>query len=112
MFWPSLKRSMQATSSGIVWLYLIRSPTYEFHYIQSAVTEDLKRTCLYDFHLSHGGKMVPFAGWSMPVQYPDLSIINSCLHTRKHASMFDVSHMLQVIVYHFVILLHVLNWGR
>lgn len=40
--------------------------------------------------------MVPFAGWSMPVQYGDLSIINSVLHTRKHASLFDVSHMLQM----------------
>ena len=40
--------------------------------------------------------MVPFAGWSMPVQYGDLSIINSTLHTRKQASLFDVSHMLQV----------------
>ena len=40
--------------------------------------------------------MVPFAGWSMPVQYQDLSIINSTFHTRKHASLFDVSHMLQV----------------
>lgn len=41
--------------------------------------------------------MVPFAGWSMPVQYGDLSIVNSCLHTRQNASIFDVSHMLQVI---------------
>lgn len=41
--------------------------------------------------------MVEFAGWSMPVQYSNLSIINSTLHTRKHASLFDVSHMLQVL---------------
>lgn len=40
--------------------------------------------------------MVPFAGWSMPLQYEDLSIINSTHHTRKAASLFDVSHMLQV----------------
>ena len=40
--------------------------------------------------------MVDFAGWIMPVQYNNLSIINSTLHTRQHASLFDVSHMLQV----------------
>ena len=40
--------------------------------------------------------MVPFAGWSMPIQYGDLSIINSTVHTRKAVSLFDVSHMLQV----------------
>lgn len=39
--------------------------------------------------------MVPFAGWKMPVQYDDLSIIASHHHTREHASLFDVSHMLQ-----------------
>ena len=40
--------------------------------------------------------MVDFAGWSLPVQYSDMGIIESCLHTRKRASIFDVSHMLQV----------------
>ena len=40
--------------------------------------------------------MVPFGGWTMPVQYEDLGIIQSSLHTRKQASLFDVSHMLQV----------------
>lgn len=39
--------------------------------------------------------MVPFAGWDMPVQYSDLSIIQSHLYTREKASLFDVSHMLQ-----------------
>jgi len=64
-------------------------------FLQSS--DQLHRTALYDFHVTHGGRMVPFAGWSMPVQYEDLSIINSTLHTRKHASLFDVSHMLQVL---------------
>ena len=59
-------------------------------------SDELRRTALHGFHESHGGRMVPFAGWSMPVQYQDLSIINSTFHTRKHASLFDVSHMLQV----------------
>ena len=40
--------------------------------------------------------MVPFAGWLMPVQY-NTSIKESHLHCRNHASLFDVSHMLQVL---------------
>lgn len=55
----------------------------------------LRRTPLYDFHLAHGGKMVAFAGWSLPVQYRD-SHVDSHLHTRQLCSLFDVSHMLQV----------------
>ena len=43
--------------------------------------------------------MVEYAGWLMPVQYRDLSIANSCIHTRTKASLFDVSHMLQVLLY-------------
>ncbi|KAI9216223.1 hypothetical protein BC828DRAFT_12487, partial [Blastocladiella britannica] len=54
-----------------------------------------KRTSLYDFHVAHGGKMVPFAGWDMPLSYPNKSHIQSHMHTRTHASLFDVSHMLQ-----------------
>lgn len=54
-----------------------------------------RRTALYDFHVKHGGRMVPFAGYSMPVQYEGLGIGASHLHTRLHASLFDVSHMLQ-----------------
>ncbi|KIH45557.1 hypothetical protein ANCDUO_24402, partial [Ancylostoma duodenale] len=54
-----------------------------------------KRTCLYDLHQKYKGKMVPFAGYEMPVQYPDLNIQESCKHTRNHVSIFDVSHMLQ-----------------
>lgn len=64
--------------------------------IKSGCPQDvLRRTPLYDFHLAHGGKMVAFAGWSLPVQYRD-SHVESHLHTRRHCSLFDVSHMLQV----------------
>ncbi|XP_074661855.1 aminomethyltransferase, mitochondrial-like [Tubulanus polymorphus] len=58
---------------------------------------DLKKTCLYDFHVSQGGKMVPFAGYLMPVQYKD-SLIISHEHCRNKAVIFDVSHMLQTKV--------------
>ncbi|GAU98299.1 hypothetical protein RvY_09463 [Ramazzottius varieornatus] len=57
-----------------------------------------KATPLYDFHVSHKAKMVDFAGWQMPLLYEDQSIIDSHLHTRKHVSIFDVSHMQQAIV--------------
>ncbi|XP_044260537.1 aminomethyltransferase, mitochondrial [Tribolium madens] len=52
-------------------------------------------TALYDFHVENGGKMVNFGGFMLPVQYSDLGIAASHLHTRKNASLFDVSHMLQ-----------------
>ncbi|KAM4652383.1 aminomethyltransferase, mitochondrial [Discoglossus pictus] len=63
----------------------------------SGQTDAPRRTALYDFHRDHGGKMVEFAGWSLPVQYKD-SHMASHLHTRQHCSLFDVSHMLQTRV--------------
>ncbi len=59
--------------------------------------DDLKRTGLYDLHLALGAKMVPFAGYEMPVQYP-MGVLKEHLHTRAHAGLFDVSHMGQVIL--------------
>ncbi len=58
---------------------------------------DLKRTVLYDMHIALGGKMVPFAGYEMPVQYP-MGVLKEHLHTRTRAGLFDVSHMGQVIL--------------
>ncbi|XP_054167097.1 aminomethyltransferase, mitochondrial-like [Oppia nitens] len=55
-----------------------------------------KKTCLYDFHVENGGKIVNFAGFQMPVLYNNLSINDSHLHTRQSSSLFDVSHMLQM----------------
>ncbi|CAI2355428.1 unnamed protein product [Caenorhabditis sp. 36 PRJEB53466] len=54
-----------------------------------------KQTCLFDTHKKYGGKFAEFAGYDMPTQYADLSIKESTIHTRKHVSIFDVSHMLQ-----------------
>uniref|UniRef100_A0A286XT69 Aminomethyltransferase, mitochondrial n=1 Tax=Cavia porcellus TaxID=10141 RepID=A0A286XT69_CAVPO len=64
----------------------------------SCAQDKLRRTPLYDFHLAHGGRMVAFAGWSLPVQYRD-SHVDSHLHTRRHCSLFDVSHMLQTKIF-------------
>jgi aminomethyltransferase len=54
--------------------------------------ETLKRTALYDVHVSLGAKMVPFAGYEMPVQYP-AGVMAEHKHTRSAAGLFDVSHM-------------------
>ena len=55
----------------------------------------LKRTPLHALHLARGGKMVPFAGYEMPVQYA-AGVLREHLHTRLHAGLFDVSHMGQI----------------
>lgn len=63
----------------------------------SSTSGDLKKTPLYDFHVANGGKLVPFAGYKLPVQYESLSIAKSHRFTRSNASLFDVSHMVQHI---------------
>src|SRR5690606_4959703 len=57
-----------------------------------APTDDLKTVLLNDRHVALGGRMVPFSGYSMPVQYPS-GIIAEHKWTREHAGLFDVSHM-------------------
>lgn len=61
----------------------------------AAEEPELKTTILHEKHIAIGGKMVPFAGYSMPVQYPD-GIKDSHLFVRSSAGLFDVSHMGQV----------------
>jgi aminomethyltransferase len=56
-----------------------------------ADTESLRRTALYDLHVALGARMVPFAGYSMPVQYE--GILSEHRWAREHAGLFDVSHM-------------------
>ena len=57
----------------------------------------LKRTGLYDLHVALGARMVPFAGYEMPVQYP-MGVLKEHLHCRAAAGLFDVSHMGQAIL--------------
>lgn len=59
----------------------------------------LERTALYDLHKELGGKMVPYAGYALPLQYSADSVIESHLHTRSKASLFDVSHMGQLRIW-------------
>lgn len=71
-------------------------PTYtgkSLRYASSSSSTSLNRTQLYDLHLKYGAKMVPFAGFDMPLQYSDLSHTESHHWTREKASLFDVSHM-------------------
>jgi aminomethyltransferase len=63
----------------------------------SATNASLRRTPLHQLHVSLGGKMVPFAGYEMPVQYAP-GVLKEHLHTRSAAGLFDVSHMGQVAV--------------
>jgi aminomethyltransferase len=58
----------------------------------------LKRTPLHALHGSSGGKMVPFAGYDMPVQYAT-GVLREHLHTRQAAGLFDVSHMGQIALH-------------
>ncbi|KEI72129.1 glycine cleavage system aminomethyltransferase GcvT [Endozoicomonas elysicola] len=63
--------------------------------MSEASAESLKKTPLYNLHLAQGAKMVPFAGYEMPVQYPS-GVKTEHLHTRNKAGVFDVSHMGQL----------------
>ena len=61
----------------------------------SAADAELLKTPLHDLHVELGARMVPFAGYSMPVQYP-AGLMAEHKHTREAAGLFDVSHMGQL----------------
>jgi glycine cleavage system T protein (aminomethyltransferase) len=63
----------------------------------TSTDQSILNTPLHDLHLELGGKMVPFTGYSLPVQYPT-GIKKEHIHTRERAGLFDVSHMGQVRV--------------
>ena len=58
---------------------------------------EINKTALYNFHSQMGGKIVPFAGYEMPVQY-GAGIMQEHLFCRESSALFDVSHMGQIIV--------------
>ncbi len=58
---------------------------------------EYRRTSLHQLHIDLGAKMVPFAGFQMPLQYKK-GIIHEHLHTRSQAGFFDISHMGQVFI--------------
>ena len=61
----------------------------------SESTEEAKKTCLFDLHSRYGGKMIPFGGSLLPVEYSGQGLIAEHNWTRESASIFDVSHMVQ-----------------
>ena len=63
----------------------------------TAAETPLKRTPLYDLHVELGARMVPFAGYAMPVNYPS-GVIKEHTHARQAAGLFDVSHMGQCFI--------------
>ena len=65
----------------------------QYHMTQQneSPSAELKRTALFQEHASSGGRMVPFAGWEMPIQYT--SILSEARDVRSKAGIFDVSHM-------------------
>jgi aminomethyltransferase len=65
--------------------------------IRTASTDSgpVRKTALYDFHAQNKAKFVPFAGWKMPVIYPE-GMKQEHMHCRSQASIFDVSHMGQI----------------
>jgi aminomethyltransferase len=74
---------------------LARSTRFQPKKLGRGYCAPVKRTALYDLHVGLKAKMVPFAGWDMPVQYPE-GVLASHLHTRSKAGLFDVSHMGQL----------------
>lgn len=87
---PTVLRSLKANAP--VAAVASRSANQGVRYASSS-SEPLSKTQLYDLHVEHGAKMVPFAGFDMPLQYADLSHVESHMWTREKASLFDVSHM-------------------
>ncbi|EUC64824.1 glycine cleavage system T protein [Rhizoctonia solani AG-3 Rhs1AP] len=61
----------------------------------SATDAPLRKTVLYDYHVANQAKMVPFAGYSMPLQYGSVGQVASHNHVRQSVGLFDVSHMVQ-----------------
>ena len=91
---PWLLRSLKLRGqSSITCKLKVSSFTQRCVSTSSPDTTAPARTGLYNLHLAHGATMVPFAGYSMPVQYSDLSVGESHKWTREKASLFDVGHM-------------------
>lgn len=68
------------------------SPSSQREFMAETSSEDLKQTPLYERHVTAGGRIVPFGGYALPVQYPT-GIMAEHKWTREHAGLFDVSHM-------------------
>ncbi|OCH89257.1 glycine cleavage system T protein [Obba rivulosa] len=79
-----------ARSPGVARSYVLKTRA-----MATAAAGQLRKTPLYDFHVENGAKMVPFAGYSMPLAYGNVGAVASHHHVRKSVGLFDVSHMVQ-----------------
>lgn len=86
-------RSIAAQATGPRKLEARQLQHFVRHASSGAAGDKPARTGLYELHSKYGAKFVPFGGYEMPVQYSDLSIIDSHNWTREKASLFDVGHM-------------------
>jgi len=87
---PTIGASGRKLASSNVYKRKGRTPTLD--------QPNLKTTPLHALHQDLGARMVPFAGYEMPVQYP-LGVLKEHLHTRAAAGLFDISHMGQIALY-------------
>ncbi|KAK5467269.1 Aminomethyltransferase, mitochondrial [Exophiala xenobiotica] len=92
---PSSQASHPGRASALAFSSSNASTVQARHASSKSSESPLQHTPLYALHESLGAKMVPFANFAMPVEYPDQSHRDSHLWTRQHASVFDVSHMVQ-----------------
>ena len=86
-------RTMAGQAAGLRKLEIRQLQQFVRYASSKASEEKTARTGLYELHSKYGAKFVPFGGYEMPVQYSDLSIIDSHNWTREKASLFDVGHM-------------------
>lgn len=93
---PGVNLSGKADSRGRPWwITMAHSPCPRRAALSAQQEEELQKTPLHALHLELGARMVPFAGYSMPVQYP-AGLMAEHHHTRSAAGLFDVSHMGQL----------------
>ncbi|KAL4976402.1 hypothetical protein BDW66DRAFT_135379 [Aspergillus desertorum] len=92
---PHFRRALRSSASGRSIARILPIANGARYASSAATSGSLRQTPLYDLHVANGAKMVPFAGYSMPLQYSDLSHVESHKWTREKASLFDVSHMVQ-----------------
>ncbi|KAI0794750.1 glycine cleavage system T protein [Fomes fomentarius] len=74
---------------------LLESSRMSLRCMATSSEASLRKTGLYDFHVASGAKMVPFAGFSMPLSYGNVGAVASHHHVRNSVGLFDVGHMVQ-----------------
>jgi len=88
-------RSLTGSGARLAGLRAVNAGLAQNAQVRGFASGDLLKTVLYDFHVDKKAKMVPFAGYAMPIQYQD-SIMDSTTYCREKGSIFDVSHMLGI----------------